>query len=577
MGAILRALRAVVLLCGFPLLSLLLLALLAGADVLALTRLAGLAALKIVIVSFLLAVPVVQGVLMLRVPRAERPDGVTVTEADEPRLWALVRELADATGTRAPDEIVLTGEVNAAVGERPRLLGLLPGPRALHLGVPLLTGLSEAQLRSVLAHEYGHFTGGDTRLSALVVRGRVQLAVVIDRFTSRADDKVAAERARQERAAAKRLTRGRRPREVDTRGVGLTYRAMAALYTAYAKLYLRASLSTARAQEYAADLTAARITGRDTTASALRALPALTAAHDFYLARYASLGVPVRLLPPRGEFLGGFARMLAAREENLAELRTALPAAPASPYDSHPPIAERVRRVEQLPSDGAPVAAVVRVVNGLTGEAPATGAALDLLTDPARTLAALEDVILTDDARSFRRAADWQDLLDTAMSAHLTGADTPLRQALAAYTRRPPTLNDLLTLIDDGALWQLAHRLPLSEQAIASKGRAFREFARPVLRTSLRTMVLAEFSARSLLHWEFSWAHPATVRLPGAAARDAASTDAPDNTRDTDARPGPDSEEVFEAALDAALADHPDTAPLRALLPPSPHPAEQAS
>ncbi len=75
---------------------------------------------------------------------------------------------------------------------------------------------------------------------------------------------------------------------------------------------------------------------------------------------------------------------------------------------------------------------------------------------------------------------------------------------------------------------------------------------------ALRTMVLAEFSSRSLLHWEFSWSRPASVRLPGWASQ---------NTPDD----GP--EAVLEAAVDAALADHPDTAPLRALLPPAAQPA----
>jgi hypothetical protein len=71
-------------------------------------------------------------------------------------------------------------------------------------------------------------------------------------------------------------------------------------------------------------------------------------------------------------------------------------------------------------------------------------------------------------------------------------------------------------------------------------------------------MVLAEFSARSLLHWEFSWSRPAAVRLPGWGSQ-LAQGDGP--------------EAALDAAVDAALADQPDTAPLRALLPPAPQPA----
>ncbi|MEU6239811.1 M48 family metallopeptidase [Streptomyces sp. NPDC047024] len=535
MLATLRALRALVLLLGFYLLSLLVLAALAGLDIALLEYVHGYAAFKLVGLSIVLAIPVVRGLFMLRIPKGEDPPGIEVTEADEPRLWALVRELAAEAGTRAPDRILLTPDVNASVREEPRLLGLLPGPRRLTLGVPLLTGLSEAQLRAVLGHEYGHFTGGDTRLSALVVRGRVQIGRVIERFHESAHDKVTEERARQEKAAAKRIAKGKKPHAVDTARAGATYRAMAWLYTQYGKLYLRASLSTARAQEYAADRTAARLAGRDVTASALRELAVLSDRFEFYLDCYATIGLSAGSMPPRGEFFRGFGRLLAAREEQLAAMRVELPSEEVSPYDSHPPLAERVRRLEALPADGR--------------MADAGGPALALLTDPARTLALLEDAALEESALALPRAADWTALLEAAMAQGLSSGRTPLEQALGDYTGQPPTLDALLGVMDDGRLWQVAERLPLSEQASAAKGRAFREFARPALTRSLRTMVLADLSARSLLRWEFSWSRPAAVRLPSLTA-------------DADADPAA----VLDAALSAAVADRPDTAPLRALL-----------
>ncbi|MFG2816711.1 M48 family metalloprotease [Streptomyces sp. NPDC048410] len=539
MGATLRALRALVLLSGFYLVSLVLLAALAGADI-ALFHwgLHGFAAIKITIITVLLAVPVVRGMFMLRIPAADDPAAVEVGEADEPRLWALVREVADASGSHAPARILLTAEVNASVREDARLLGLRPGPHTLTLGVPLLTGLSEAQLRAVLGHEYGHFTAGDTRLSAIVVRGRARISRVVEQFHATADGKVADERERQERTAAKRIAKGKKAREVDTRHTGALYRGMARLYTWYAGLYLRASLSTARGQEFAADLAAVRIAGRDVTASALREIPVLVAAHGFYLETYATLGLPARTLPPRGQFFGGFREFLAARSAGLQALRAELPEEPESRYDSHPPMAERVRRIETLPADGR--------------RSEGDGPALALLTDPEHTLTALEEATLTVEALGFRRTVDWPELMNVAMAEGITAARTPLHRALTAYNGRPATLADLLDAIDEGRLWRVAERLPLSEEAAAAKGRAFRQFVRPALGDSLRTMVLAEFSARSLLSWEFSWSRPATVRLPGT----------------TDGA-GASPEDAMEAAVDAALADVPDTAPLRALLPPT--------
>ncbi|NED80705.1 M48 family metalloprotease, partial [Streptomyces sp. SID11233] len=99
---------------------------------------------------------------------------------EQPRLWELVRKLAKAADTRAPARILLTADVNASVTERTRLLGLVPGRRELYLGLPLVQGLTEAQLRGVLAHELGHYAHADTRLSGLTsrVRGQVGRTVV---------------------------------------------------------------------------------------------------------------------------------------------------------------------------------------------------------------------------------------------------------------------------------------------------------------------------------------------------------------------------------------------------------------
>ncbi|MFD9253118.1 M48 family metallopeptidase [Streptomyces bottropensis] len=540
MGATLRALRALVLLAGFYLLGVLLLAALAGADYLLYLYAPSSLAPKLYVVSVLLAIPLVRGLFMLRTPKGEDPPGLPVTEADEPALWRTVRELAAAVGTRAPSRIVLTADVNAAVSEDARLLGLLPGPRHLYLGIPLTQGLTEAQLRAVLAHELGHYSNADTRLAAITARGRAQVLRTIGHFEERADRTAGRERARLEKKNAKAAAKGKKTKEIDTTGAGITYRVMARLYAGYGKLYIRATLTGSRRQEYAADAAAARIAGRDATASALREIPALDAAFGFYMNSYATLGAEARLLPPRGEFFGGYGRMLSARQLELIGLRTELPTEPTSPYDSHPPIADRVERIEALPADGR--------------ADEARGAALGLLTDPDRTLAALEDAVLTEDVLRFRRTADWQELLDGAMVANLASLDTALHRALAMYTKSHPSLAALLKVIDDGQLWQLARRLPLSDQAAEAQGRAFREFARPALADALQGMVLAELSAHSRLSWQFSWSKPAAVRLPPA----------PDGT-----------EADLGTAIAAAVADHPDTGPLRTLLPAPQDPANR--
>src|SRR5207244_3243782 len=86
-------------------------------------------------------------------------------------------ELAHIAQTRGPDEVRLVPEVNAAVMEQASLLGLQSGKRSMMIGLPLLAGMSVGELRSVLAHELGHYGGGHTKLSALTYRAKVALEV----------------------------------------------------------------------------------------------------------------------------------------------------------------------------------------------------------------------------------------------------------------------------------------------------------------------------------------------------------------------------------------------------------------
>ncbi|MFD0378305.1 hypothetical protein [Streptomyces sp. NPDC127112] len=62
------------------------------------------------------------------------------------------------------------------------------------------------------------------------------------------------ERARQEKGAERRIAKGKEANEIDTSGEGALYRALAKVYIAYGNFYVRATLSSARRQELAADL-----------------------------------------------------------------------------------------------------------------------------------------------------------------------------------------------------------------------------------------------------------------------------------------------------------------------------------
>ncbi|TMF18920.1 MAG: hypothetical protein E6I31_14475 [Chloroflexi bacterium] len=108
--------------------------------------------------------------ILPRPQRFEAP-GPTLQAAEHPRLFAELTDVATRVGEPMPHEVYLVPDVNAGVRERGGLMGI-GGRRVMLLGLPLLTVLTISQMRAVLAHEFGHYHGGDTRIAPWVYRTR---------------------------------------------------------------------------------------------------------------------------------------------------------------------------------------------------------------------------------------------------------------------------------------------------------------------------------------------------------------------------------------------------------------------
>lgn len=121
-------------------------------------------------------------------PKTVLQDGFDLLDEQEyPRLYALARRAARASGREAPLCIVVTPDDNAGIGK----IGELD---LIQLGVLLLNLLSEEELYTVLLHEYGHT--GDRRVERETdytdwlenVRDRHMLTFVSGFFYSLPDD-----------------------------------------------------------------------------------------------------------------------------------------------------------------------------------------------------------------------------------------------------------------------------------------------------------------------------------------------------------------------------------------------------
>lgn len=84
-------------------------------------------------------------------PAAQRLSG-----SQAPSLRALIQETGRHFGDIRLDAVWITGEMNAAVLQRPRWGFLGPIETHLLIGLPLAHSVSERQFGAILAHEFGH-------------------------------------------------------------------------------------------------------------------------------------------------------------------------------------------------------------------------------------------------------------------------------------------------------------------------------------------------------------------------------------------------------------------------------------
>ncbi|MEV4706476.1 M48 family metallopeptidase [Actinoplanes sp. NPDC049316] len=274
--------------------------------------------------------------------RRPQPVGIPVTRDDAPRLWELVDGAAAAAGTRPPERVTIVADAAAKLIERTRLLGLAGGRRDLYLGLPLLQAWDTADLKAVVAHELGHFSPRFGRLAPVAYRGRTVVARVVPRISRR--------------------------------------NPAGPLLRAYATLYRRIDAPFSRAQELQADRIAAEYAGPRAAAAVLRDLPALDALLRVFHAEYLGPGWQAGRVPD--DIFGGFLRVLAARAEEIAVLRTREPG-PPSTWDTHPPLRDRLAALT-APAD--PVSAVSP--DAATADAAPDAATADAAPDAATADAA---------------------------------------------------------------------------------------------------------------------------------------------------------------------------------------------
>lgn len=254
--------------------------------------------------------------ILPRRDRFESP-GPRLTHDAQPELFDLVRRVAQETRQEMPAEVYLVPEVNAWVSHRGGVMGF-GSRRVMGIGLTLMQSVSIAQLRAILAHEFGHYAGGDTKIGAWIYKTREAMRRTVVNLAK-------------------------------------TSNGFHAPFLWYANLFLRVSQSVSRAQELAADRLAATVAGGESAIDALIAVHGAALAYGSYWQQELLPVLSNGYRPPIAAGFSAFMRADSIAAAVSKQITSDIKAGTADPYDSHPPLNERVAALRAAGGGAKPV------------------------------------------------------------------------------------------------------------------------------------------------------------------------------------------------------------------------------
>lgn len=265
------------------------------------------------------------GVVLL--PRPLKNEARTLRRSDLPQFYALLDEVAGALGTRAPDGVQFTFEMNAYVVN----YGRFGRDRVLVLGVPMWLMASRQERIALVAHEMAHFANGDVARSGLVWAAW-RTVLRWDYVWSIEDNLFRRDLLAMVMEVIQSLLR------LPVRGAG--------------HLLMLLSFHSSQRAEYLADGMAARVAGRDASVTLLR---------KFAVAPIAARDV-VQLYPysrdQNGRIFDVILKTIADVTEDEKQALEADAAQQKSRVDlSHPPTSYRIAFLQLLDGDATTIRA----------------------------------------------------------------------------------------------------------------------------------------------------------------------------------------------------------------------------
>ena len=248
------------------------------------------------------------------IPRPDRfaAPGLLLSASSQPHLFAAIQQVASSTEQSMPEEVYLVAGLNAWVTQRGGVMGF-GSRRVMGLGLPFLQVLSVTELRAVLAHEFGHYHGGDTRLGPWVYKTRAAIARTLE-------------------------------------GLAAHSSALQRPFIWYGSVFLRVSHGVSRRQELTADALAARAVGSRPLIEGLKKIQGVAALLGSYWSTEVTPVLRAGFLPPLADGFRRFVTTPAVAAVAAQSVEQALTEPEGDPYDTHPPLKERVEAAWSLPT-----------------------------------------------------------------------------------------------------------------------------------------------------------------------------------------------------------------------------------
>lgn len=282
---------------------------------------------------FIFIIPWVPAVLLLKGVLAARPPpfvtpGRLLNREEAPELFSILDELAASARTKVPSRVYLSPFPDLGVTETGGFFGL-GSKRVLIVGAPTLAFLSVQELRAGLAHELGHFLGGDTKLSGVLSYTRASFVSLL----------ASVQRSPSQRGGFYWVQIGR----ILAEFIGQQ------LVTVYARLFFHVTRSASQKQEIAADALSASLAGRGAAIKALENVSVAMPLYQVYLESHVALAVERGAIPTN--LLAGFqafrARVAERGEERL--LAEHVRTKKTDRFDTHPALGDRIRFLNARP------------------------------------------------------------------------------------------------------------------------------------------------------------------------------------------------------------------------------------